>query len=115
MEEKIYELIGVNLYRRFVIKVKNKYDQWRGKTDTENYFLREYTKDGLIFLKEQFVKNAKIHGLGVVLGIFVLGADISLWLKVLFGLVAVHNLYCVLIQRYNILRINKVLARKAVK
>ena len=31
MEQKIYQLLGVNLYRKFVIKVKKGYDKWRGK------------------------------------------------------------------------------------
>ena len=39
MEQKLYRLLGVNQYRKFVIKVKKKYDQWRGKPDTDNYFL----------------------------------------------------------------------------
>lgn len=53
MEQKLYRLLGVNQYRRFIIQVKKKYDQWRGKPDTENYFL-----------KNQLIKNAAEHAAG---------------------------------------------------
>lgn len=53
MEQKLYRLLGVNQYRKFVIKVKKKYDQWRGKPDTDNYFLKDYSEEGIVFLKSQ--------------------------------------------------------------
>lgn len=49
MEQKLYQLLGVNQYRKFIIQVKKKYDQWRGKPDTDNYFLKDYSKEGIIF------------------------------------------------------------------
>lgn len=45
MEQKIYRFLGVNQYRKFVIKVKKLYDKWRGKQDTDNYFLKDYSKE----------------------------------------------------------------------
>ena len=66
MEQKLYRLLGVNQYRKFVIKVKKKYDQWRGKPDTDNYFLKDYSEEGIVFLKSQLIKNAKIHSVGVL-------------------------------------------------
>ncbi len=31
MEEKIYRVLGVRQYRKFLVWVKLRYDQWRGK------------------------------------------------------------------------------------
>ena len=64
MEQKLYRLLGVNQYRRFIIQVKKKYDQWRGKPDTENYFLKDYSEEGIVFLKNQLIKNAAEHAAG---------------------------------------------------
>ena len=40
VEEKIYRALGVKQYCRFLVCIKLHYDQWRGKTDTDNYFLK---------------------------------------------------------------------------
>ena len=106
MEQKLYRLLGVNQYRKFVIKVKKKYDQWRGKPDTDNYFLKDYSEEGIVFLKSQLIKNAKIHLVGVLVclpAILLVGRP---WIQVIALLILLHNLYCVMIQRYNLIRIN---------
>lgn len=59
MEQKLYRLLGVNQYRKFIIQIKKKYDQWRGKPDTDNYFLKDYSEEGIAFLKSQLIKNTK--------------------------------------------------------
>ena len=48
MEEKLYRLLGVNQYRRLVVFAKKKYDQRRGKPDTDNYFLKDYTEESMV-------------------------------------------------------------------
>ena len=67
MEEKIYRVLGVRQYRKFLVWVKLRYDQWRGKQDTDNYFLRGSSIEDMRFLKSQLLKNAKIHSFGAVL------------------------------------------------
>ena len=66
MEEKIYRVLGVRQYRKFLVWVKLRYDQWRGKQDTDNYFLRGSSIEDMRFLKSQLLKNAKIHSFGAV-------------------------------------------------
>ena len=112
MEQKIYRLLGVNLYRKFVIKVKKKYDKWRGKGDTDNYFLKDYSDEGIMYLKEQLIKNAKIHMVGVIVCFPCLLLNEHLWIQLVALVVLLHNLYCVMIQRYNLLRINSLLTKR---
>ena len=64
VEEKIYRALGVKQYCRFLVWIKLHYDQWRGKTDTDNYFLKSGKLEDLHFLQQQLIKNAKIHGFG---------------------------------------------------
>lgn len=111
MEQKIYQLLGVNLYRKFVIKVKKRYDKWRGKQDTDNYFLKDYSDERIMYLKEQLIKNGKIHLIGVLVCLPCV-FDERLWIQLLALLVLVHNLYCVMIQRYNLICINSLLAKR---
>lgn len=112
MEQTLYRLLGVNQYRKFIIKVKLKYDHWRGKTDTDNYFLKDYSNEAIIFLKSQFIKNAKIHLLGVFIGLLVMLLTNRLPIQIVALIIFLHNLYCVMIQRYNLIRINSLLIKK---
>lgn len=112
MEQKIYQLLGVNQYRKFVIKVKKKYDKWRGKTDTDNYFLKDYSDEGISFLKTQLIKNAKIHFSGVIVCLPAVLLIDRPWIKIIALVILLHNLYCVMIQRYNLIRINALLKKK---
>lgn len=112
MEQTVYRLLGVNQYRKFVIGIKKKYDLWRGKTDTDNYFLKDYSNEGIIFLKSQLIKNAKIHLVGVLMGLLVMLLSDYMWVQIVGLFIFLHNLYCVMIQRYNLIRINSLLIKK---
>ena len=46
-------------------QIKKKYDQWRGKPDTDNYFLKDYSEEGIAFLKSQLIKNAFVWCFGL--------------------------------------------------
>lgn len=112
MEQKLYRLLGVNQYRKFIIQIKKKYDQWRGKPDTDNYFLKDYSEEGITFLKSQLIKNAKTHLFGVLVclpAVFLAGRP---WIQVFALLIVLHNLYCVMIQRYNLIRIDVLLTKR---
>ena len=112
MEQKLYRLLGVNQYRKFIIQIKKKYDQWRGKPDTDNYFLKDYSEEGIAFLKSQLIKNAKPHLFGVLVcfpAVFLAGRP---WIQVFALLIILHNLYCVMIQRYNLIRIDVLLKKR---
>lgn len=112
MEQKIYRSLGVNYYRKFIIWIKLKYDKLRGKPDTDNYFLKSYSDEGIDFLKKQFIKNAQIHLIGVLACIPALFLTEHPWVQIIAVPLILHNLYCVMIQRYNIIRINQIQEKK---
>ena len=111
VEEKIYRALGVKQYCRFLVWIKLHYDQWRGKTDTDNYFLKSGKLEDLHFLQQQLIKNAKIHGFGAVLCFACALAAGRFWIVLLAALVRLHNLYCVLVQRMNLIRLSRLLGR----
>lgn len=87
-----------------------------GKAGNDNYFLRGYSKEDIIFLKEQFKKNFKIHILGTVVGlvlliIFLLEAPVSVLKVGLAVLVFLLNGYSCMLQRYNLLKINRIIKK----
>lgn len=114
MEKKIYEILGIKYYRKFVLFCKAKFNKFSKTEDNSNYFLRGYSKADIVYLKEQFEKNFKIHMGGTAAGlfllvIFLLESPIS-GLKVGFALfVFLLNGYSSMLQRYNLLRISKIM------
>ena len=114
-EEKIYRALGVRQYCKFLVWVKLRYDQWRGKPDTDNYFLRGSSIEDMRFLKSQLLKNAKIHSFGAILCFACALAAGRFWIVLLAALVGLHNLYCVLVQRMNLIRLNRLLKSKEQK
>ncbi|MBO6014960.1 MAG: hypothetical protein J6P60_00030 [Lachnospiraceae bacterium] len=66
-------------------------------------------------MREQFVKNLKIHLLGTLIGLLVLisvfsNDEISMVRLFLGAFVFFINLYSALLQRYNLIRIDRILA-----
>lgn len=114
-EEKIYRALGVRQYCKFLVWVKLRYDRWRGKPDTDNYFLRGSGIEDMRFLKNQLLKNAKIHGFGALICLLCAVAAGRLWITGLALLIGLHNLYCVLVQRMNLIRLNRLLKAKEQK
>lgn len=111
MEEKLYRALGVKQYCRFLVWVKLHYDRWRGRSDTDNYFLRSAKGEDLRFLQQQLLKNARIHGFGAALCFACALAAGRFWIALLAALVGLHNLYCVLVQRMNLIRLARLLRR----
>lgn len=114
-EETLYQLLGVKQYCKFLIWVKLHYDRLRSKPDTDNYFLRGGSLEDLQFLRGQLIKNAKIHGFGTAICPFCALIAGRFWVILLALLVGMHNLYCVLVQRMNLLRLDRLLQRRAAK
>lgn len=113
MEYRLYELLGVGYYRKFVLLCKSLFNKLtKNKHDNDNYFLRGYKREDVLFLRDNFMKNLRIHLLGVFLGFVVvlIGSKTEYKLCGLFLLV--WNLYSVMLQRYNIIRIDKILKNR---
>ena len=118
MEKKIYEIFGNKLYRKFVLFCKSVFNKLTKTEDNDNYFLRGNSKKDIIFLQEQFKKNYKIHLYGTVTGLvllilFLTETPLSV-LKVGFAIfVFLLNGYSCMLQRYNLLKINRILKKCA--
>ena len=116
MEKKIYEILGIKHYRKFVLFCKSKFNKLTKTEDNDNYFLRNYSKEDIIFLKEQFQKNFKIHMAGTAVGFFLLiiflfEAPVSVLKVGLAILVFLLNGYSCMLQRYNLLKINRIIKK----
>lgn len=116
MEKKIYEILGIKQYRKFVLFCKSKFNKLTKKEDNDNYFLRGYKKEDIIYLKEQFLKNFKIHMFGTLLGlallvVFFMDSPISAVKVSIAFFVFLLNGYSCMLQRYNLQKINKIISK----
>ena len=116
MEKKIYEILGIKHYRKLVLLCKSKYNKFTKTEDNDNYFLRGYSKEDIIFLKDQFMKNFKIHLAGTVIGIallmaFLSEAPVSVLKVGLAVFVFLLNGYSCMLQRYHLLKINRIIRK----
>ena len=119
-EIKVYEALGVKGFRKFVVWLKGKVNKITKTNSNDNYFLKGYKADDVEFLKKQFIKNFAIHLFGVAIGVMVMAVTATdsefNTVRFLLGLfVAVINIYPVMLQRYNIIRIDGILKRKKQK
>ena len=116
MEKKIYEILGIRYYRRLVLFCKSMFNKITKTEDNDNYFLKGYSKKDIIFLKEQFIKNFKIHIFGTVIGlflltVFLLEAPVSVFKVGLAIFVFLLNGYSCMLQRYHLLKIDRIIKK----
>ncbi len=119
LEQKIYEKLGVRSFKKLVIgaislpikifcKILRRDYNEIDKTDGSNYFLntRKYGKDA----PEKFMKmlwfNGIIHTLGLLFNIYYLIKSPDLVYKIFYSILILLNSYCVMLQRYNGIRIS---------
>lgn len=109
VEEKIYEFIGIKQFKKLVVWIGKKVRGNQKISKEDNYFLHKLTTDGVKDFKKYGIKvNTLIH-LGVlpffISRIFTTSSKIFIPLYILGG---VTNLYCVILQRYNTIRLNRI-------
>ena len=114
---KIYEYIGIRMFKKIIMyQVKNR--------KVENYNIIKLSLDGLISFEKKTRDNEKIH---VILGIYMLvftiliGLLVSIFTNNFFAIFSIiigfiigniiGNIYPICLQRYNRIRINKILNR----
>lgn len=120
LEMKIYELLGIKIFRKMVFslayiinlpkKRKLTKEEWENYNNkTSNYNIGKVKDlDDVKKYKKQMYLNASIHTLGLFLCI----VDLLLGgLDVFFIIMTLINVYCVMLQRYNIIRLNKVIKK----
>ncbi|MDD4036581.1 MAG: hypothetical protein PHS45_04590 [Bacilli bacterium] len=118
IEERIYECFGVTHFKKFVIGLQKILRSIFIKGEPEftpydNYFLTEYSLEGLKRFKRQgLLFNSCIHFPLMVVGsialISMLSADnIVIGELIETGIPLIINTYCTMLQRYNHIRINR--------
>ena len=114
-EMRIYELLGVKYWKRFVLWfpclfIRDPEDRKGG-----NYWLEDISVSSIKKFKKQLLFNASLH-IGAILvtniPFFIMNLldnNIPMMIyQVIFFLV---NFYCIMLQRYNWLRIKKILKK----
>lgn len=108
-EKKLYEALGVRCFRVLVFKLE-KLIHYRDKGTNINYHISKYEPSALEdFVKYLFyngaihVRNVAYFAIYVILRL-ILGTDLR-WYDIVLLLFAVKDVYCVMLQRYNYIRI----------
>ena len=111
IEKKLYEILGVRFFRVLVFKLE-KAIHHRDKRKNTNYHIANYEPSSLdAFIKYLFY-NGAIHARNILyFAIYVLfrliwGQELD-WFDVIMFVFAVKDIYCVMLQRYNYIRINE--------
>lgn len=109
LEKKIYECLGVRFFRMLVFKLE-KMVHYRDKGTNINYHIAKYEPSAL----EDFVKylfyNGAIHVRNIAFFVVyvilraVFGRSIG-WYDIALLILAVKDAYCVMLQRYNYIRL----------
>lgn len=120
MEMKFYELIGIRQWKKFVLWlmaqiIRNPRDR-RGT----NYYLKDLSLEAVKDFKKQLLFNGSVHLIGMIacmfgMIVYYVQGELLLSKFLYLSILFILNLYCVMLQRYNWLRIKKVLARVARK
>lgn len=98
-EKKLYELLGVNIFRKYILLNLDKIYKIFGFS--LNYKLKKININKLKRYKINLKCFGVAHGIALIIGIL-------LNLNLPFIII---NLYCILVQRYNRIRINEVLEK----
>lgn len=120
MEMKFYRKIGVLQWKKFVLWLMSKFIRDPEMRKGGNYYLRRISLSAVKDFKKALWFNGTIHAIGLLNCILVIANDIfanniissSMLINTICFFI---NLYCVMLQRYNWLRIKKVLNKVALK
>lgn len=132
IEMKIYELLGIKLFKKFVLKTRDValHFKTRKMTKEEKYdYIYNYQSnyhigkhrdyESVKKFKRWLLFNASIHIFALTLFIpdifLMINGDLSTSLIINDLIFIPLNMYCIMLQRYNAIRINQHLKRKKPK
>ena len=110
-EAKLYELLGVRLFRVLVFKLE-KLIHIKDKGRNINYHLSNYDSNSLnTFIKYLFY-NGSIHARNILFFLIYILFHLIFnwqfyWFDTILLFLAVKDIYCVMLQRYNYIRIHE--------
>ncbi|MBQ7136348.1 MAG: hypothetical protein IJO43_00025 [Bacilli bacterium] len=113
-EMKLYEKLGVKGFQKLVFKLE-KVIHFKDKKKNINYHIKNSSVDELKAFKKYLYYNGVIHvrnSIGLVGFLAFQQLFLSNWLLLYIVPSLTKNLYCVMLQRYNYLRIDRVIEQK---
>lgn len=110
LELKIYNKIGVLIFRQFILK----YEAFRHRKDglkNKNYHIENYTPESVDRFVGYLVYNSVLHIISIlftVLYFVVKWCAVPKWniMDVVMCFITIFNIYCIMLQRYNYLRMH---------
>lgn len=119
MEIKFYEKIGIKHFKKFVMWLEAKLIPDPEYRKVGNYNLKAKNLESVKQFKKMLLLNGTIHFIIGIVTIACIVKKISNSTVVSFPMIIFIicffvNLYCVLLQRYNWIRISKVLKKKQI-
>ena len=114
VELKIYEILGVKIFRFLVFKLE-KIIHHKDKMQNINYHVKRINVDEFESFKKYLYYNGFIHVRNLIFLFVILLLSLNftnpIFLVILI-LEFIKNTYCVMLQRYNYIRINQSIQRK---
>ncbi len=109
LEEKIYEFLGVKYFKKFVLSMGKSNRKNSNIPKKNNYFLHELSIDGINDFKKSGIKyNSIIHIVGLTFCLLSLTTATSTFSIIWRSILTAVNAYCVMLQRYNNIRLNRI-------
>ena len=108
IEKKIYELLGIKVFRKLVFTLE-KFLHIKDKKKNINYHLKQKNLSSIQDFKKYLFYNGSIHIRNLIRGIIIIPIMLLFSINTIFiiSLIAllIKDLYCVMLQRYNWIRI----------
>lgn len=119
-EIKFYEKIGIRKWKKFVLWLMAIIIPNRNPNIGTNYYLGGYNLKAVESYKIYIWFNALIHTFGLIYCFLcvcfgLIESDVTSFKMLLAIIIFIINLYCVILQRYNWLRIKKIQEKAALK
>ena len=116
MEMKFYEKIGVRQWKKFVLWLMAQIIRDPEERKGGNYYLKERNLNEIRKFRKQLLLNGTIHAFAITLNIINIMQNNFISFSTLFqtGWFFV-NLYCIMLQRYNWIRIKNLLKKSTRK
>lgn len=114
-ERKIYEIFGVKLFRSLVFRLE-RFLHRKDRSRNINYHIATYEPTEISAFMKYLFYNGTIHVRNAIFIFLCLSVHFALthrfgWYNVLPFLFMIKDLYCIMLQRYNYLRITERQAR----
>lgn len=118
-EIKLYSLLGVSAFRKFVLwfeKLRHRYDGDQNK----NYHPKSISISSMESFSGYLIYNSLFHIVSILLIIvyFVISTSLRLnylWIDIIMYIVVVFDLYCIMLQRYIYLRMKSHITKAKVR